>query len=48
MHVVAFENAKPFKMVCGSYHNVCFSYKIPQAIETKNPAAEPVKEIVKV
>jgi hypothetical protein len=27
--VKAFEKSKPFKMVCGSYHNICFSYRLP-------------------
>jgi alpha-tubulin suppressor-like RCC1 family protein len=31
--VTAFEQAKPFKIVCGSYHNVCLSYRMPRAEE---------------
>ena len=39
--VTAFEQAKPFKIVCGSYHNVCLSYRMPAAAEP-----EQVEEIV--
>lgn len=28
--VTAFENAKPIKIACGSYHNICLSYKLPK------------------
>ena len=31
--VTAFDQAKPFKITCGSYHNVCLSYRIPKLEE---------------
>jgi len=35
--VTAFEQAKPFKIVCGSYHNVCLSYRMPAPAEPEQP-----------
>jgi hypothetical protein len=35
--VTAFEQAKPFKIVCGSYHNVCLSYRMPKTDELEQP-----------
>ena len=37
--VTAFEQAKPFKMICGSYHNICLSYKMPKVEETEDETA---------
>ena len=31
--MTAFEGAKPFKITCGSYHNVCLSYRLPKMEE---------------
>lgn len=28
--ITAFESAKPFKITCGSYHNICLSYRQPK------------------
>ena len=36
----AYENAKPFKITCGSYHNVCFSYKPPKQEEQYGEGAD--------
>jgi len=33
--VTAFEQAKPFKIMCGSYHNVCLSYRLPKVEEAE-------------
>lgn len=45
----AFESAKPFKIQCGSYHNVCLSYRMPKMEETQTPDENhpPVKELFK-
>ena len=32
VHVTAFENANPFKIIWGYYHNICFSYKSPRIV----------------
>ena len=32
--VTAFDGAKPFKISCGSYHNVCLSYRLPKVEES--------------
>lgn len=37
--ITAFEGAKPFKISCGSYHNVCLSYRMPK-VEEQEPAEE--------
>lgn len=29
----AYADAKPFKVVCGSYHTVCLSYRMPRQEE---------------
>jgi alpha-tubulin suppressor-like RCC1 family protein len=34
----AYQDAKPFKIACGSYHNVCLSYRMPRQEETQNEA----------
>lgn len=38
--VTAFEGAKPFKITCGSYHNVCLSYRLPKQIEDPEASEE--------
>jgi hypothetical protein len=42
----AFEQAKPFKIACGSYHNVCLSYKPPKQEEAQNEQDENINKIV--
>ena len=32
VHVTAFENPNPFKIIWGYYHNICFSYKSPRIV----------------
>ena len=34
--VTAFEQAKPFKITCGSYHNICLSYRLPKMEEVEH------------
>jgi len=29
----SYENAQPFKIICGSYNTICLSYKLPQTIK---------------
>lgn len=36
VHVTPFEYASPFKIVCGYYHNVCFSYKAPKLVSLED------------
>ena len=36
MHVSAFENAGPFKIVCGYYHNICLSSKSPRIVSLED------------
>jgi len=36
----AFDGAKPFKISCGSYHNICLSYKPPKQEETTGANSE--------
>lgn len=43
--ISAFEQAKPFKIVCGSYHNVCLSYRMPKEEEPEAP--EEALQVVK-
>ena len=28
--MTAFEGTKPIKITCGSYHNICLSYRLPK------------------
>jgi len=43
VHITAFEQAKPFKIVCGSYHNLCLSYRMPKMEEVENKEELEVK-----
>jgi hypothetical protein len=38
--VTAFDNCKPFKIACGSYHNICLSYKPPKQEESISESSE--------
>jgi hypothetical protein len=42
----AFENSKPFKIACGSYHNICLSYKAPKPEENVNSDQDENKAIL--
>ena len=44
VHVKAFEKSKPFKMVCGSYHNICFSYRLPTVEDPETNQEKPQTE----
>ena len=46
--MTAFENAKPFKFACGSYHNVCLSYRAPKQEEQENEANDENQKVGKV
>jgi alpha-tubulin suppressor-like RCC1 family protein len=31
LHVTSFDHVNPFKIICGYYHNICFSYRPPKS-----------------
>jgi hypothetical protein len=48
VHLTAFETAKPFKIACGSYHNICLSYRTPKQEENESEVNDENAKVGKV
>ena len=46
--VTAFEGTKPFKIACGSYHNICLSYRQPKQEEQETGPEENTPGVLQV